>query len=135
MSAAEPKFPPPDPAAFALELTELTSKAQAKFAEMMKTPTARAAFGLEPPPNPDPLNMQSAMQSAVQQLSMDPAKLIQANLKLWQQHMLLWQQMSASMVGTSMGAEATSPVAEPDRGDRRFKHPDWNENHGHCPKL
>jgi hypothetical protein len=74
------------------------------FVELMKTPTTRASFGLEAPANPDPLNMQSAMQSAVQQLSMDPAKLIQANLKLWQQHMLLWQQMSASMVGTSMGA-------------------------------
>ena len=48
MSAAEPKFPPPDPAAFARELAELAGKAQAMFAELMKTPTARAAFGLEP---------------------------------------------------------------------------------------
>jgi len=69
-----------------------------------------------------------AMQTAAQQLAMDPAKLIQANLQLWQQHMLLWQQMSASLAGTVMGQGATQPVAEPDRGDRRFKHPDWNEN-------
>ncbi len=98
------------------------------FAEMMKTPTARAAMGLEPPADPDPLNVAPAMQTAAQQLAMDPAKLIQANLQLWQQHMLLWQQMSASLAGTVMGQGATQPVAEPDRGDRRFKHPDWNEN-------
>ncbi|MDH5255213.1 MAG: class I poly(R)-hydroxyalkanoic acid synthase [Gammaproteobacteria bacterium] len=103
------------------------------FAELMKTPTARAAFGLEKPPNPDPLNAMPAMQAAAQQLMLDPAKLIQANLRLWQQHMQLWQQMSASMVGNAMGPGSTGngaaqPVAEPDKGDRRFRHPDWNEN-------
>ena len=64
MSAAEPKFPPPDPAAFARELAELAGKAQAMFAELLKTPTARAAFGLEQPSNPDPLNAAPAMQAA-----------------------------------------------------------------------
>jgi len=128
LSAAEPKFSPPDPAAFARELNGLTSQAQAMFAEMMKMPTARAAMGLEAPANPDPLNVAPAMQLAAQQMSMDPAKLLQANLLLWQQHMLLWQQMSASTVGTAMGQAATQPVAAPDPGDRRFKHPDWSEN-------
>ncbi len=98
------------------------------FAELMKTPAARAAFGLEQPSNPDPLNAAPAMQAAAQQLMMDPAKLVQANLQLWQQHMLLWQQMSSSMVGNAMGQGAAQPVAEPDKGDRRFRHPDWSEN-------
>lgn len=128
MSAAEPKLTPPDPAEFARELAELTNKAQAMFAELMKTPTARAAMGLEAPGNPDPLNVAPAMGDAAQRLAMDPAKLIQANLQLWQQHMMLWQQMSSSLVGGAMGGEAMDPVAEPDKGDRRFKHPDWSEN-------
>ena len=98
------------------------------FSELLKTPNARAAFGLEPPANPDPLNAGPAMQAAVQQLMMDPAKLVQANLQLWQQHMLLWQQMSSSLTGAALGREALPPVAGPDKGDRRFNHPDWNEN-------
>jgi len=128
LSAADPQLTPPDPAAFARELATLTGNAQAMFAELMKTPTARAAFGLEQPSNPDPLNAMPAMQAAAQQLMLDPAKLIQANLQLWQQHMLLWQQMSASMAGSALARGATQPVAEPDKGDRRFRHPDWNEN-------
>ncbi len=98
------------------------------FAELMKTPTARAAMGLEAPGNSDPLNVGPAMTEAAQKLAMDPARLIQANLNLWQQHMLLWQQMSSSMVGSAMGRDAMDPVAAPDKGDRRFKHPDWSEN-------
>jgi len=128
VSAAEPKFTLPDPAEFARELTELTDKAQAMFAELLKTPTARAAMGLEAPGNPDPLNAGPAMTEAARKLALDPAKLIQANLQLWQQHMMLWQQMSSSLVGGAMGREAMDPVAAPDKGDRRFKHPDWTEN-------
>jgi len=128
VSAAEPKLPPPDPAEFASVLAEVTSKAQTMFMELLKAPTARAALGLEAPPNPDPLNIAPAMSNAAQKLAMDPAKLIQANLRLWQQHMLLWQQMSSSLVGGALGRERMEPVAEPDKGDRRFKHPDWSEN-------
>ena len=112
---------PPDPAAFARQLAELSAQSQAMFAELMKTPLSRAGFGLEAS-NPDPLNVAPAMQAAAQQLWMDPAHLLQANLRLWQQHMLLGQQLAASLAG-----QATSPVAEPDKGDRRFKHPDWSE--------
>ncbi len=103
----------------------MTGQAQAMFAELMKAPAARAAFGLEPPPDPDPLNALPAMQAAARQLMLDPAKLVQANLALWQQHMLLWQQMSAGLLGGAAGAE---PVAAPDPGDRRFRHEDWQTN-------
>jgi polyhydroxyalkanoate synthase subunit PhaC len=126
--AAEPNSPPPDPAAFARSLADFSGMAQAMFAEMLKAPTASADRGL------DPLNVAPALQDAAQRLSMDPARLMQANLNLWQQHMLLWQQASAGMFGQSLGqaagqgAAAASPMAEPDPGDRRFRHPDWQQN-------
>ncbi|MCB1598058.1 MAG: class I poly(R)-hydroxyalkanoic acid synthase, partial [Gammaproteobacteria bacterium] len=97
------------------------------FAEIMKVPSAGAGRGL------DPLNVAPAMQEAASQLSMSPARLMQANLQLWQQHMLLWQQMAASMAtktrsGDQPAVPAFPPVAEPEPGDRRFRHPDWQEN-------
>jgi polyhydroxyalkanoate synthase len=122
VSAPEPKFPPPDPAAFARELAEYAGRSQAMFAELLKAPTARAAFGLEPPPNPDPLNVMPAMQAAAGQLLLDPARLVQANLQLWQQHMLLWQSLSAA----TLAGRSAEPVATPEPGDRRFRHPDWD---------
>ncbi len=130
MSAStSPSDPQPtNPAELAHELTELTSKAQAMFMELIKTPTERAAFGFKEPPNPDPLNISPAMTEAVQRLGMDPGKLVQANLQLWQQHMLLWQQMSASMAAGRAGAATVERVAEPERGDRRFRDAEWNEN-------
>ena len=128
VSQPKPEATPADPVALARELNELTGKAQAMFAELMKVPAERAAFGLAAPPNPDPLNVAPAMTEAVQRLGMDPAKLVQANLQLWQQHMLLWQQMAATFAAGRPGAPAREPVAEPDPGDRRFRDPEWNSN-------
>jgi polyhydroxyalkanoate synthase len=125
--ATEPRSPAYDPAEFSRQLAEYTQAAQTMFAEMMKAPTAGAGRGL------DPLNAAPAMQEAASQLSMSPARLMQANLQLWQQHMQLWQQMAASMASKAQGGEqpaasAYPPVAEPEPGDRRFRHPDWQEN-------
>ncbi|MBL8199204.1 MAG: hypothetical protein JNJ67_09700, partial [Chromatiales bacterium] len=77
--AAEPRFPSYDPAEFSRQLAEYTQAAQTMFAEAMKMPTAGAGRGL------DPLNVAPAMHEAASQLSMSPARLIQANLQLWQQ--------------------------------------------------
>jgi len=41
-------------------------------------------------------------------------------MDLWQQHMTLWQETSRKMMGQS-----AAKVAEPERGDRRFKSADW----------
>ncbi|MEZ5564292.1 MAG: hypothetical protein R3F24_01690 [Gammaproteobacteria bacterium] len=98
------------------------------FVELMKMPTGRAPFGLQEPPSPGSAQCGTGDDGGCTALSMDPGKLIQANLKLWQQHMLLWQQMSASLAGGLKGAAAPERVAEPDRGDRRFRSADWNEN-------
>ncbi|MCL4778590.1 MAG: class I poly(R)-hydroxyalkanoic acid synthase [Gammaproteobacteria bacterium] len=125
--ATEPGFPAYDPAEFSRQLAAYTQAAQAMFAEAMKAPTTGAGRGL------DPLNVAPAMHEAASQLSMSPARLLQANLQLWQQHMQLWQQMAASMAARAQGsgqpaAPALPPVAEPEPGDRRFRHPDWQEN-------
>jgi polyhydroxyalkanoate synthase len=113
--------PAADPAALASQWLALLTKAQADsqamFAELLKQPVDGAAKAL------DPLNVAPAMQAAATQLMLDPARLMQANVELWQSHMALWQQAAAAMAG-----QPIKPVVEPEPGDRRFRHPDWDAN-------
>ncbi len=53
----------------------------------------------------------------------NPARSPKAQMNLWRDYMNLWQ---ASML-KMMGAPA-EPVAEPAKGDKRFKHEDWHEH-------
>ncbi len=108
---------PTDPAEFARQMQQLTEQAQRMFEQAFKTPADGAARGL------DPLNVAPAMTEAAKQLWLDPARLMQANMELWQQHMQLWQQAASAMAG-----KAVEPVARPEKGDRRFRHPDWEQN-------
>ena len=50
----------------------------------------------------------------------DPMALAQTQMKLWQDYAALWQNAWLRMAGQTSAA-----VAEPQRGDRRFRHEDW----------
>ncbi|WP_299618833.1 alpha/beta hydrolase [Pelagibius sp.] len=71
----------------------------------------------------DPMNIGAAFMEMTSRMMADPAKLVQAQMTLWQDYMRLWQTTAQRMMG-----QETDPVAEPERGDRRFKHPEWDEN-------
>ena len=71
----------------------------------------------------DPLNIGEAFFEMTRQMMTDPAKMMESGMTLWQGYMELWQSAALRM----MGAEA-EPVAEPARGDRRFKDEAWSEN-------
>jgi polyhydroxyalkanoate synthase len=53
----------------------------------------------------------------------NPHKLVQANLRLWQAYARLWEQFWRRLQG-----ETAPPVVMPERGDKRFKDPDWDSN-------
>ncbi|MCG8407058.1 MAG: hypothetical protein MI923_17825, partial [Phycisphaerales bacterium] len=53
----------------------------------------------------------------------DPTYLPQAQLQLLQRHMTLWQHTARRVLG-----EELPDLISPERGDRRFKHADWDEN-------
>ncbi|MGI9483410.1 MAG: PHA/PHB synthase family protein [Hyphomicrobiales bacterium] len=52
-----------------------------------------------------------------------PEKLVEAQMELWQGHAQIWQNAWQRFLGGE-----NAPVAEPQRGDRRFKDADWTEN-------
>jgi polyhydroxyalkanoate synthase len=53
----------------------------------------------------------------------NPAKLAEAQLNLWWDYMSLWQSSVLKMLGAP-----AEPVAEPAKGDKRFKHEAWQEH-------
>jgi polyhydroxyalkanoate synthase len=65
---------------------------------------------------------QTFMQYAMK-LSENPTQMIEAQADLWAQYAALWQTTLQRMAGNE-----SSPIATPDKGDRRFKDTEWSDN-------
>src|SRR5512139_4071793 len=71
----------------------------------------------------DEMGVAKAFFDLTAKMMSDPFKLAEVQMNLWKDYMTLWQ---GSMLRL-MGQEA-SPVAVPDKADRRFKDPEWEEH-------
>lgn len=116
----------PDPAAWARNWARITEQSQKLMAEMaarqQPEPTHPPVAPLHAPANPDPLNVGGAFMEIAQHLMADPAKLAEAQMKLWQDYAKLW----ANSTDRFLGREVT-PLVEPDKGDKRFKDAGWQD--------
>lgn len=72
----------------------------------------------------DPLNVGEAYQEMVKGLAADPGTVLQRQFNLWGDYARLMATMSRKMAGEEVG-----PTIEPSKGDKRFLHPAWEENH------
>jgi len=72
--------------------------------------------------DPDPLNIGGAFLDLANRMAADPAKMINAQAALWQGYMDIWRSMAEK------GAAAAKPVIEPEKGDKRFRSDEWNQN-------
>ena len=79
----------------------------------------RQHFGADRPISPSPHHIEIA-GSRYGLGPSDPAQIAQAQFKVWQDYATLWQNTWLAMAG-----QKPSPVAEAQRGDRRFRHEDW----------
>ena len=61
--------------------------------------------------------------AVAQSYAQDPKKLMEAQMRLWASYGELWQSAWRKALG-----EEVSPVAAPERGDRRFNDKDWQQN-------
>jgi len=101
------------------ELLEVVQNSQKVFqqvinqqAEHIHSPTGMA----------DPMNVATSFADLMVHWMSHPQHVMRAQYNLWQQYMQLWQ----SMVMRSFGQEV-EPVAMPERGDKRFRHEDWEK--------
>ena len=113
-----PETNPVDPVEMSRSMAKIAERSQRLVSEFLE----RQQRG-EGRTDPDPFNIGGAFLEMTAQMMADPAKLVQAQIGLWQDYLKLWQATTRRMLG-----EAAEPVIEPEPGDRRFKHADWDEN-------
>ncbi|MCW5606040.1 MAG: class I poly(R)-hydroxyalkanoic acid synthase [Burkholderiales bacterium] len=117
---SSPASQPPDPAEMARLYAEIARKSGeivSRFLHRQTDGDGKASVF------DDELGITQAFFDAWSRMLADPFKLAEMQMKLWQDYAALWQ--SAWL--RSMGHEA-QPVIEPAKGDRRFKHEDWQQN-------
>ena len=68
----------------------------------------------------DPTSVGQAFMRMSTQMLTNPQRLAEAQTALWRQYATLWQ--------NAIQGDAAEPVAAPEKGDRRFKDAEWNEN-------
>ena len=113
-----PEVKLPDPAEMSEAMANIAERSQKLVAEFLER-----QHGNDSPAALDPYNFGGAFLEMTAHMMADPAKLVQAQMNLWQDYLNLWQSTTWRMMG-----ETTEPVIEPEAGDRRFKHEDWDEN-------
>ncbi|PKU23062.1 PHA/PHB synthase family protein [Telmatospirillum siberiense] len=110
---------PIDTAELSKAMTNIAERSQRIVSDFLARQAgggAFAGFG-------DPLHIGDAFLEMTGKLMADPAKLVEAQIGLWQDYLHLWQVTTRRMLG-----ESAEPVAEPDKGDRRFKDDMWQDN-------
>ncbi len=109
----------PDPVEISKSMASIAERSQKLVSEFLERQQQQG----KNPSNMDPLNIGAAFMEMTHRMMADPAKLVQAQMTLWQDYMRLWQTTAQRMMG-----HEPEPIASPEQGDRRFKHPEWDEN-------
>ena len=109
---------------FSKEFGEIAERSQRIIQDFL---TRTAAAPLQLPQEPeqafDPAGIGRAFLQMNQAMLSNPAKFADSQTALWQSYMQLWSSTAKRM----MGQEA-EPVAEPHRGDKRFRDEQWSDN-------
>ena len=111
------QYQTPDPTELAEAVTNIASKSQAFLRAYMKE------RGVDLEAESDPLGLLPAFLELTSSWVSDPVKLLDAQFNAWKAYMEIWQQTAQGMMGYE-----TEPVVTPEKGDRRFKDADWDNN-------
>ena len=71
----------------------------------------------------DELGIGKAFMEMASKMMANPYKLAETQMNLWWDYMSLWQTSTMKMLGGP-----SEPVAAPGKGDKRFRHEDWEEH-------
>ena len=121
-SEGPPQLPPMgDPEAW----TKIWAGVAEQSQKLLTDFASRQGEGAKPAaPLPfDPLNLSGAFANHMARLLAEPDKLAQAQMQLWQDYAKLW----ANVTDRFLGRE-TEPLVRPDKGDKRFKDPAWQDS-------
>ena len=110
------------PALDSTELAQTYADIAKRSSQLMSDYIARQSAGGTPSFG-DELGVAKAFYEMSGKLFADPAKFAEMQMKVWQDYMSLWQNSMLQFFG-----QYAQPVIEPAKGDRRFKHDDWQQN-------
>jgi polyhydroxyalkanoate synthase len=114
-AAAPPSYDP-------VALADSLASAAEKSAKLMGDFASRNAAGPQKLVS-DELGVGKAFMELAANMLANPARLAEAQLNLWWDYMSLWQSSVLKMLGAP-----SEPIAEPAKGDKRFKHEAWQEH-------
>ena len=120
-TSSQTDFRLPDPAQLARNMSKVFEKASQLAAKLANTSSeGKQSLDLQMTPSEQ---VNKTLGAVAQSYASDPQKLMDAQMQLWAGYGQLWQQTFKRILG-----ESFVPVAEPERGDRRFADRDWQEN-------
>ena len=114
-SQTKPAF---DPAELATAYAEIAQRSSQIVSRYMASHQGKGA-----PAFKDELGVAQAFSDMAGKLFSDPTKLAEMHVKLWQDNTSLWHNTMLRFWGLDAKA-----VVAPAKGDRRFKHDDWEQN-------
>jgi poly[(R)-3-hydroxyalkanoate] polymerase subunit PhaC len=118
---AAPEVEPPIKTYDPVALAESLASAAQKSAQLMGEFATRNAERRQSIVT-DELGLGKAFMEMAAQMLSNPTRMAEAQMRLWWDYMNLWQNSMMKMVGAP-----SQPVAEPAKGDKRFRHEDWQE--------
>jgi polyhydroxyalkanoate synthase subunit PhaC len=116
--AKQPETPQPDRGEVLKIMADIADASQRLLKECSER-NGRSVNGVAS----DPLNLSRTFLELSQRMMADPASLMQAQVSLWQDYLRLWQTTGMRLLG-----QPAEPVVEPERGDRRFRDPAWDDH-------
>jgi polyhydroxyalkanoate synthase len=116
--ADAPAVPGYDPVALAQSLAAAAEKSAKLIGDFAAKQAASGKSLIA-----DELGIGKAFLELAAQMMANPLKLAESQMTLWWDYMSLWQSSFMKL----MGAPAT-PVAQPGKGDKRFRHEDWEQH-------
>jgi polyhydroxyalkanoate synthase len=106
-----------DPVALAESLATAAEKSAKVMGEFAARNAGKAAVA------GDELGLGKAFMELAAKMLANPARLAEGQMNLWRDYMNLWQSSMLRMLGAP-----SLPVAEPAKGDKRFKDAGWHEH-------
>ena len=105
-----------------VEMMQLYAGISRKSGELMTRSLRKMRGACVRPPQPfqDELGIRSAFSEAWARMASDPLQLAHTHVKAWQDYAALWKNTMFDLGGLKL-----DPVAEVPKGDRRFRHEDW----------
>src|SRR5690242_17286214 len=105
-----------------VQLADSLASAAEKSAKLMGDFASRNA-GKQAAVASDELGLGKAFMELAAKMLTNPARIAEGQMNLWRDYMSLWQSSMLRMLGAP-----ALPVAEPAKGDKRFKDAGWHEH-------